>query len=332
MTYFKKTYNKVLDLSGHKHAVWYLGGISFIESSFFPIPADVLLITMVLAKRAAIWKYIFITTIFSVLGAIFGYFIGYGLYEHIGSGLINYYGYQDSLSAFKNYYNEFGNLVVLIGGLTPFPYKVVTISSGFFQLDLLDFIFFSVIARGLRFFIVAIIVSKFDIFIKNKKTNDIFFFSFLIASIFILAMAYYIELIGKHTPCNLCTLERIPYFIVAFIASYYFIATKSFKKAKALVFAIAAAFTSGFLLSVYHVGIEKNLWNPLTSCSNITGLDAENIEELRNSLNNYIAVSCEQPSFFIFGVSLAELNLIISLFFAIISLSAIIYYKKLFVR
>ena len=110
------------------------------------------------------------------------------------------------------------------------------------------------------------------------------------------------------------------------------VSSKDFKKVKSLVFVIAVAFTSGFFLSAYHVGIEKNLWSPLISCSNITGLNAENIEELKNSLNNYIAVSCEQPSFFIFGASLAELNLIISLFFAIISLSAIIYYKKLFVR
>ena len=132
----KKIYDRCVSWAGHKYAKPLLAFGSFIESSFFPIPADVLLITMVLAKREAVWKYIFITTLFSVLGAVFGYLIGYSLYEHIGFGLINYYGYQESLSAFKNYYNEFGNLAVLIGGLTPFPYKVVTISSGFFQLDL----------------------------------------------------------------------------------------------------------------------------------------------------------------------------------------------------
>ena len=140
----------------------------------------------------------------------------------------------------------------------------------------------------------------------------------LIASIFILAMAYYIELIGKHTPCNLCTLERIPYFIVAFIASYYFIATKSFKKAKALVFAIAAAFTSGFLLSVYHVGIENYIFPEFSGCS-ANNLDITDKESLLNSLNNFIP-NCKDVTYRILGLSLATINVLISGLILIISL------------
>lgn len=148
-------YNYVMGLAEHRHAKWALAVISFIESSIFPIPPDVLLIPMVIAKKAKAWAYAFICTVSSVLGGLAGYAIGFYLFDLVGKPLLDFYGYGEKFTHFADQYNEYGAWIVFIAGVTPFPYKVITIASGVTQLDLLVFIVASIVARGLRFYLVA---------------------------------------------------------------------------------------------------------------------------------------------------------------------------------
>jgi membrane protein YqaA with SNARE-associated domain len=151
----QRLYDRTIELSGHRHALWVLAAVAFIESSVFPIPPDVLIIPMVLAAREKAWKIAAICTIFSVIGGIAGYGIGYFLYETIGQPLLDFYGYGDKFAQFQGYYNEWGAWIVGGAGLTPFPYKVITIASGVTQLDPVVFTIASVLSRGARFFLVA---------------------------------------------------------------------------------------------------------------------------------------------------------------------------------
>ena len=151
----RRLYDWVMNLAAGRHAVWALAGIAFIESSVFPIPPDVLLIPMVLAARDRAWRIAAICTAASVAGGLLGYAIGYFLYEGVGRPLVEFYGYGAQFEAFQGRYNEWGSWIVFTFGLTPFPYKVITIASGVTQLDVATFVIASTLARGLRFFIVA---------------------------------------------------------------------------------------------------------------------------------------------------------------------------------
>ena len=155
MKIFRNLYEWTLAKSSHKKAPWFLSIISFSESSFFPIPPDIILIPMVLAKKTKAFFYALICTISSVLGGVLGYFIGLILFNSIGIILINLYHLNDSINEFKNYYNLYGPWIVVIAGFTPFPFKVITIASGLFQLNFIIFILCSFLSRGARFYLVA---------------------------------------------------------------------------------------------------------------------------------------------------------------------------------
>lgn len=151
----RRLYNWTMSFSSRPNARWGLAGISFAESSFFPIPPDVLLIPMSLAQRSRALEYAAICTAASVLGGVFGYAIGALLYDTIGAWVVNLYGYQDKMESFRQSYAEWGMWIVLLAGFTPIPYKVFTIASGLAGYDILLFILFSIIGRGGRFFLVA---------------------------------------------------------------------------------------------------------------------------------------------------------------------------------
>ena len=144
-----------MDLSAKPNAIWALAAIAFVESSFFPIPPDLLLIPMVLAARTQWLKIAMVCTVASVVGGMFGYAIGYFLYDGIGRPLLDFYGYAAKFEDFQSRYNEWGAWIVFMAGVTPFPYKVITIASGVTKLDLTIFTGASILARGLRFFVVA---------------------------------------------------------------------------------------------------------------------------------------------------------------------------------
>jgi len=191
MNFFKKTYDWTLEKAQHKNAKWYLSLISFAESSFFPIPPDILLIPMALASKARALFYAFMCTLFSVLGGILGYAIGYFFYNSVGIYIVDFYHLENSFNIFESYYKEFGILIVLGAGITPFPYKFITIASGVFGLNIFLFIIVSIIGRGLRFYLIAILLYFFGEKIKliiDKYFNilTIVFFILLVGSVFII--------------------------------------------------------------------------------------------------------------------------------------------------
>ena len=163
----RKLYDRVFDLARSRHATKALAVVSFAESSFFPIPPDVMLIPMSLARPQKAWLYALVCTVTSVAGGVVGYAIGALLYDSVGQWLINLYGYGDKVEAFRASYAEYGAWIILLKGLTPIPYKLVTITSGFANYNLLLFVVFSVIARGGRFFIVAIVLNRYGTWIRE---------------------------------------------------------------------------------------------------------------------------------------------------------------------
>lgn len=154
-------YDWTLSLARHRHAAPALAAVSFTESSFFPIPPDIMLIPMVIAERARAWSYALLCTFASVLGGAFGYLIGFFLFETIGEPLLQLYGYQDKFATFAESYNQFGAWIVFIAGVTPIPFKVITIASGTVGLNFATFMLASLLARGLRFFTVAALLYFF---------------------------------------------------------------------------------------------------------------------------------------------------------------------------
>jgi membrane protein YqaA with SNARE-associated domain len=162
---FKSLYNKCLELAAHKSSNFYLGLVSFIESSFFPIPPDVMIIPMVIAKKKEYVKIFLVASIFSVLGGIFGYLIGY-LFIDLAMYVIEFYGYQDKVENLKLRMSKDDGFIVwlsilFLAGFTPLPYKAFTISSGLISFNLTIFIIVSLISRSLRFFIVAYLSYRF---------------------------------------------------------------------------------------------------------------------------------------------------------------------------
>ena len=162
---FNTIYKKCLDLAAHKSSKYYLAIVSFVESSFFPIPPDVMVIPMVISKKNDFKKIFFITTVFSVLGGILGYFIGAFFFD-IGTQIMSFYGYEDKLTNIKNnlvqsegFYAWLG--ILFLAGFTPLPYKVFTIASGLIGFNILIFILICLISRGLRFYLVSFLTFKF---------------------------------------------------------------------------------------------------------------------------------------------------------------------------
>ncbi|MBA3814312.1 MAG: DedA family protein [Alphaproteobacteria bacterium] len=150
-----RIYAWILSFANHPYAIWILGAVSFAESSFFPIPPDPLYIAMLLARREKTWQLAAICTLSSVVGGWLGYWIGYGLYETLGELILQTYGLQSAFERFQDSFNEWGFWIVALKGLTPIPYKVVTIACGVTGLDFTTFTFASLLARGFRFFMLA---------------------------------------------------------------------------------------------------------------------------------------------------------------------------------
>jgi len=157
----RRLYDWVLEMATHRHAAWALSVVAFLESSVFPIPPDVMLIPMVLADRLKAWVYAAIATLSSVVGGIAGYAIGYFLFELVGRPVLGFYGYSEAFAEFASRYNDYGAWIVFLAGITPFPYKVITIASGATQLNFIVFLIASIAARGLRFFLVSALLYWF---------------------------------------------------------------------------------------------------------------------------------------------------------------------------
>jgi len=191
MKILKNLYDWTIIKSRHPRATLFLSFISFIESSFFPIPPDIILIPMIIAKRVNAFFYAFICTVSSVLGGVLGYCIGYFLFNSLGVLILNYYGLSDQFFNFEQYYDQYGIWIILGAGFTPFPFKFITIASGVFEFNIILFILVAIIARGSRFYLIASLLKIFGRNIENiidKYFNILvtFFFILLIASIIVL--------------------------------------------------------------------------------------------------------------------------------------------------
>ena len=196
---FQTLYKKCLELAAHKSSNFYLGLVSFIESSFFPIPPDAMIIPMVIAKKKEYLKIFLIASIFSVLGGIFGYLIGY-LFLDLAMYLIEFYGYQDKVENLKLSMSQGSGFlawlsILFLAGFTPLPYKAFTISSGLIAFNLPIFIIVSLISRSLRFFIVAYLSYKFgELFTEYMEKHGSKWFTIIGIIIVIIFIIIYLFL------------------------------------------------------------------------------------------------------------------------------------------
>ncbi len=170
----RRLYDRVLALSARPNAPWWLAGVAFAEASFFPIPPDVLLIPMALARPERAWRLAGLCTLASVAGGAFGYLIGYALLDLVAMPLLHAYHYEAAFQNFQQTFATYGIAIILVKGLTPIPYKIVTIAAGAAHFDFLQFMAASVVTRGARFFLVATLLRFFGepvrVFIERRLT------------------------------------------------------------------------------------------------------------------------------------------------------------------
>jgi len=185
----RRLYDRTLSMADHPRALWFLAIVAFVESSVFPIPPDVLMIPMILARPSRAWLIAGVALAASVLGGLLGYAIGALAYESLGQPILETLGKADKMEAFNTRFNDFGFWAVLTAGVTPFPYKVITIMSGWTGMPLVTFIATSILARGLRFFLVAWLLWKFGAPIRDfiERRLGLMFITFVI----ILAAGFY---------------------------------------------------------------------------------------------------------------------------------------------
>lgn len=164
---FRSLYTRTMALADHPRALWFLALVSFVESSVFPIPPDVLMIPMIIARPSRAWLIALVAMVSSVLGGLAGYAIGAFFYDSLGQPILSALGKADAMAEFNTRFNDFGFWAVLVAGITPFPYKVITIMSGWTGMPIMTFLATSILARGLRFFLVAGLLHYFGAPIRD---------------------------------------------------------------------------------------------------------------------------------------------------------------------
>jgi membrane protein YqaA with SNARE-associated domain len=192
---FKKLYDWTMSLAGSRHAPLALGAIAFAESSFFPVPPDVILVPMSLAEPKRAWYYAALCTVASVAGGALGYAFGALFYDTIGQWLISIYGYGEKMEAMRAFYAQWGAVFILVKGLTPIPYKLVTIVSGLMAYNFPLFIILSLITRGARFFILAAALNHFGDPIRKKLESHFGLFMGGLAAIVVVGFVVAVKLL-----------------------------------------------------------------------------------------------------------------------------------------
>ena len=182
----RRIYDWCIDAAHKPHALWILGAVAFAESSFFPVPPDIMLLPMSLASPRRAWLFAGVCTVASVAGGLLGYAIGAVLYDSVGHWLIQLYGLDGKVEAFRASYAQWGAVIILLKGLTPIPYKLVTITSGFAGYNIWLFILCSIVARGGRFFIVAVVLNRYGEFIRAELEKRLGLWVAVLAAILVL--------------------------------------------------------------------------------------------------------------------------------------------------
>lgn len=191
----KRIYDWCIAAADKPYALWVMGAMAFAESSFFPIPPDIMLVPMSLARPKRAWVYAFVCTLASVSGGIAGYFIGALLYDSLGHWLIQVYHLGDGVETFREGYAKYGALIILLKGLTPIPYKLVTITSGFAGYNLWLFILFSIISRGARFLAEAVLLNRYGDWFRVHLERHLALFVTIFAIVLILGFYVAVKLL-----------------------------------------------------------------------------------------------------------------------------------------
>ena len=191
----KRTYDWCIAAADKPYALWILAAVAFAESSFFPIPPDIMLLPMSLARPKRAWWFATICTVASVAGGVVGYGIGALLYDSVGQWLIEVYGLSGKVEAFRQSYAEWGAWIIIGKGLTPIPYKLVTITSGFAGYNIWLFILCSIIARGGRFFVVAILLNRYGDVIRRELEKRLGLWVAIGAAVLVLGFVIAVKLI-----------------------------------------------------------------------------------------------------------------------------------------
>jgi membrane protein YqaA with SNARE-associated domain len=181
----REIYDWCVRAADKPYALWVLAAVAFAESSFFPVPPDVMLIPMSLARPKHAWLYASVCTAASVLGGILGYAIGALLYDSVGHWLIDFYGLGGKVEAFRTSYAEWGAVIILLKGLTPIPYKLVTITSGFAGYNIVLFVLCSIVARGGRFFVAAILLNRYGEWIRVRIERHLALWVFILIAVLV---------------------------------------------------------------------------------------------------------------------------------------------------
>ena len=182
----KRIYNWCIQAADKPYALWILAGVAFAESSFFPIPPDVMLAPMSLAQPKRAWLFAAVCTVASVVGGMLGYAIGALLYDSVGHWLISLYGLGGKVEAFRASYAQWGAVIILLKGLTPIPYKLVTITSGFAGYNIWLFVLLSIITRGGRFFIAALVLNRYGDWIRKRIEQHLGLFVLILVAALVL--------------------------------------------------------------------------------------------------------------------------------------------------
>jgi membrane protein YqaA with SNARE-associated domain len=184
----RRAYDWCIAAAGKPHALWLMGFVSFVESSFFPIPPDTMLIPMSLARPEKAWTYATVCTVMSVAGGVLGYVIGALLFDTVGHWLISLYGYGGKVEAFRESVAKWGALIILVKGLTPIPYKIVTITLGIAGYNVWLFILLSIVTRGMRFFLIAALLNRYGAAAREIIEKRLGFWLLVSAVIFLVGI------------------------------------------------------------------------------------------------------------------------------------------------
>ena len=318
---FPPLYRRLRRAIGHRHAAWVLGAASAAESIVSPLPPDFLLAPMSVAAPERAFRLALLTTLASVLGGVGGYLIGAYFMDYFGWPLVDFYQLRDHFEILTGWLKEYGAAIVLIGAVSPVPYKAIAILSGIVLLNPFLFIILGLIGRGARFFAVAALCrlwgARVERFLITRITQSDL--RGLVSLIFLCAMAviaaaFYFEYVKGLAPCILCLWQRWPYYLAAslcFAALFLFSERIYF-----WVLSVSGViFLGSALLAGYHAGVEWGFWAGPSQCGGGHVLPAT-MGELRAQLAQAQPASCEHAAWRLFGISFAGYNVIISIMLA----------------
>ena len=321
----KRLYEWCRSLANHAYAKWALAGISFIESSFFPVPPDVMLAPMVLADKSRAWSYAFICTLASVLGAILGYIIGRYLFEFIGTPILEAYSAQSAFEKFTGFYADWGFWIVIISAISFVPFKVATIASGAVAMEPISFLVACIVGRAIRFYgVTAALMVDLQLWLFQPLRRGIMI---SLGSFGILATVFAFEHLMGLAPCPLCLNQRIAFYLAVPLGLLAALsATKKPSLSTISFIALTLIFITNSAYGGYHAGIEWGYWPGPASCAGNT-FEVTNIEELILSLENGAPPSCSEAPWRLFGLSLAGYNMLASLGLALLASFPILYMR-----